>query len=92
MKDSQVYCPYTKVSNNYPTISGIPTPKTLLGAPIENICMPNLSSKHKIGGFGENKCIQNNPYHISYYNNRKETSHCYSDNLCKNKMTECNSL
>ena len=84
--DKPVYCPYIKADNIFKNISGVPTPRQISGAPVEKICLPNLSSRNPPDGFGKNLCKNNSPYHISFFGDSNE---CYSDTRCTNKLNTC---
>lgn len=82
----EVYCPYIKTDNIFKNISGVPTPQTLTGAPVKQICIPNLSSRNPPLGYGQNICEKNTPHHISFYG---ESTKCYSDSICTKEMKTC---
>lgn len=84
--NDEVYCPYIKIDNNYKN-TPIPQPKTLIGAPVEKICVPNFSSRNPDKSFGKNICKQNLPYHLSFF--EKEKSDCYRDNNCTQYLDTC---
>ena len=81
-----VYCPYIKADNIFKNISGVPTPQTLLGSPVEKICLPNLSDRNPPLGYGKNVCKSNSPYHISFFGGLND---CYLDSICSQKLETC---
>jgi hypothetical protein len=78
------YCPYITVNNTFKN-TPVPQPQTMNGAPLDKICVPNLSDRMYIPGFGLNVCEKNRPVHLNFY----EKSECYSDSACTNKITNC---
>ena len=84
--NESVYCPYYKADNIFKNISGVPTPQTLTGAPVDKICLPNLNYRKPPKGFGENICKNNTPYHITFFGGPNE---CYQDPNCTIKLKDC---
>jgi len=76
------YCPYTKVKNS---VNYQPQPQTLNGKHLNEICVPNLSDRMYIPGYGLNICNNNKPIHLNF----NEKSECFSDNMCQNKLNTC---
>lgn len=84
--NDEVYCPYIKIDNNSKNIP-TPQPKTLNGAPVDKMCVPNFSSKNLTINGEKNICKQNLPYHLSFF--EKEKSDCYRDNNCTQYLDTC---
>uniref|UniRef100_A0A6C0LEM1 Uncharacterized protein n=1 Tax=viral metagenome TaxID=1070528 RepID=A0A6C0LEM1_9ZZZZ len=72
------YCPYVKVKNKLIN-TPVPQPQHFNGKPVENLCVPNLSDRMMIPGFGLNYCENNKPVHLNF----NEKSDCYYNNECK---------
>ena len=87
MKGCNTNCPYVKIPNEFKNISGIPTPMDQYGKHVKEICVPNLSYVYPIDGFGVNECINNRPYHISFFTGEKQQ--CYSENTCTKASDKC---
>jgi len=81
-----VYCPYILADNIFKNVSGVPTPQTLLGAPVDKICIPNLSDRKPPLGYGKTECKKNSPYYISFFGGPNQ---CYADPLCNQKLKTC---
>lgn len=81
-----VYCPYVKAENIFKNVSGVPSPKTLTGAPVDTICLPNLSDRDPPAGFGKTVCMENSPHYISFYG---KPGNCYSEPTCTQKIKNC---
>lgn len=80
-KDS-VYCPFIKMENNS-ALS--PQPQTVTGEKLPKLCVPNLSSRKNPGGYGINRCIDNNPVHLNF----NVISDCYTDITCETPIKQC---
>ena len=81
-----VSCPYVKIKNNHINTS-VPQPHHLNGKPVNHICVPNLSDRMMIPGFGLNYCENNKPIHLNF----NERSECYAHPECKeeHKIQTC---
>ena len=85
--NDEVLCPYIKIDNSFKKILSVSQPKTLTGAPVDKVCVPNFSSKNLTIDGGKNICKQNLPYHLSFYG--KEESNCYSESSCTHLYKQC---
>jgi len=65
----------------------VPQAQHLNGVPVKKLCVPNLSDRIMIPGYGFNYCYNNKPIHLNF----NEKSECYSSPGCyeKDKMTHC---
>lgn len=79
-----VSCPYVKVPNKW-TNTPIPHEQTPQGKSLSEVCVPNFQDRMLVPGFGMNVCVNNQPVHLNF----KTESECYSDNMCQNKITQC---
>ena len=84
-ENNSVYCPYIKSKN----IPGRNSPTDLNGTPLDEVCLPNLSSGSIYNPVGRNVCKNNVPNHVSFMDIDNNNNNCYSDNMCKNKMNTC---
>lgn len=84
--NQSVYCPYVKVTNKYIN-TPLPQPQKLNGNPVTELCLPNLSDRMYIPGFGLNYCKNNKPIHLNF----REKSECYSTPTCEEstKLNTC---
>ena len=88
--NDSVYCPYVK-SSTFPRNTNLPVPQNMNGETLNEICIPNFSdrlrnnSEMANSSFGINICKNNNPVHINF----EQTSNCYIDNQCKQKLNTC---
>ena len=81
-----VSCTYIKIKNKYQN-TPVPQPVNLNGEPVPELCVPNLSSRMMVPGFGVNYCENNKPVHL----NLNEKSECYSGPGCHEdtKINKC---
>lgn len=79
-----VSCPYVKTKNKFIN-TPVPQLQTFSGKPVEHSCVPNLSDRMMIPGFGLNYCDKNKPTHLNF----NEKSECFTDNACSVKMETC---
>lgn len=84
--NNAVSCPYIKIKNKY---IGTPVPQAqhLNGEPVKESCVPNLSSRLYVPGFGLNYCNNNKPIHLNF----NERSECFFDPSCseESKINTC---
>ena len=80
------YCPYVKVKNRFINTS-VPHAQYLNGKPVEKSCVPNLSDRMMVPGFGLNYCENNKPVHLNF----NERSECYTRPGCneEDKIQTC---
>tara|TARA_B110000027_G_C15958843_1_gene228923 strand:- start:319 stop:639 length:321 start_codon:yes stop_codon:yes gene_type:complete len=83
---TSVSCPYIKIKNKLIN-TPIPQAQNLNGEHTQNLCVPNLSDRMIIPGYGLNYCKNNKPIHLNF----DEKSDCYSKPGCnqKDKMRRC---
>jgi len=79
-------CPYVKVKNKFIN-TPVPQAQHLNGKPVENLCVPNLSDRMMVPGFGLNYCENNKPVHLNF----NEKSECYARPECneEDKIQTC---
>ena len=84
--NNSVYCPYIKINNKFIN-TPVPQAQHLNGESVKKLCVPNLSDRMMIPGYGFNYCYNNQPVHLNF----NEKSDCYSSPGCneKDKITHC---
>jgi hypothetical protein len=78
------YCPYVKINNPFKN-DPVSQPRTIDGKTLDKVCVPNLSDRMYIPGYGYNYCENGKPVHLNFY----DKSACYHDSQCLHKINTC---